>query len=78
MGIDSEDLDDAINKFIDAANNMLGKKGILGKDKLHIALEALIEFKKLNEVESEWDIDDTDYREREQEAADYVLDSWGF
>lgn len=75
-----EDLEEAINNLNDAANNLLDKKGILGKDKLHIALESLREFKKLNEVEPEWewDIDDTDYREREQEAADYVLDSWGF
>jgi hypothetical protein len=78
MGIGFEDLEDAINKLNDAVNNLLAKKGILGKDKLHIALESLSEFKKLNEVEPEWDIDDTDYREREQEAADYVLDSWGF
>ena len=26
----------------------------------------------------EQDIDDTDYREMEEEADDYVLDSWGF
>ena len=27
---------------------------------------------------AEQDIDDTDYRELEEEADDYVLDSWGF
>lgn len=27
---------------------------------------------------AEQDLDDTDYRELEQDAADYVLDSWGF
>ena len=80
MGIGFEDLEDAINKLNDAANVLFSKKEILGKDKLHIAIESLREFKKLNgiEPEYEWDIDDTDYRERNQEAADYFLDSWGF
>jgi hypothetical protein len=73
-----EDLEEAINNLNDAANNLLDKKGILGKDKLHMALDILREFENMNESEPEWDLDDTDYREREQEADDYVLDSWGF
>lgn len=32
----------------------------------------------LNQKKAEQDIDDTDYREIEEEADDYVLDSWGF
>lgn len=32
----------------------------------------------LDKKKAEQDIDDTDYREMEEEAADYVLDSWGF
>lgn len=32
----------------------------------------------LNQKKAEQDIDDTDYREMEEEADDYVLDSWGF
>jgi hypothetical protein len=32
----------------------------------------------LSKKRAEQDIDDTDYREMEEEADDYVLDSWGF
>lgn len=34
--------------------------------------------KNLAKKRAEQDIDDTDYREIEEEADDYVLDSWGF
>lgn len=32
----------------------------------------------LNQKKAEQDIDDTDYREMEEDADDYVVDSWGF
>jgi hypothetical protein len=35
-------------------------------------------YKKWQENLSNKELDDTDYREREQEASDYVVDSWGF
>ena len=73
-----EDLEEAINKLNDAVNNLWDKNDIIGKDKLEMALELAREFERMNEREPEWDLDDTDYREREQEASDYVLDSWGF
>lgn len=35
-------------------------------------------YKKWQENLAKKDLDETDYRDLEQETADYVVDSWGF